>query len=86
MKLILFLVGFVLSLWVGFTVYHPANTFITSVQKVYLQSRAVQSTVQQKSGTVVNVISEKYQEIARIFGVKVAEEEAKKEIIGTQED
>ncbi len=47
---------------------------------MYLQSKAVQRTVIQKSGTTVNTITDAYKEIARVFGVAVAEETAKKEV------
>lgn len=50
------------------------------IQKVYLQSKAIQRTVVQKSGTTVNTITDAYKEIARVFGVEVAEENAKEEI------
>ncbi len=53
---------------------------MTSIQKVYLQSKAIQRTVVQKSGTTVNTITDAYKEIARVFGVSVAEETAKKEV------
>lgn len=34
----------------------------------------------QKSGTTVNTITDAYKEIARVFGVQVAEESAKQEV------
>ena len=80
MKLVLFLVGVVLSVWVAVTVYAPVQSYVTSVQKVYLQSKAIQRTVIQKSWTTVNTITDAYKEIARVFGVEVAEETAKKEV------
>jgi hypothetical protein len=80
MKLILFLVGVILSVWVSVIVYTPAQWFITNIEKVYLQSKAIQRTVVQKSGTTVSTITDTYKEIARVFGVKVAEESAKQEV------
>jgi hypothetical protein len=53
---------------------------VTNIQKVYLQSKAIQRTVVQKSGTTVNTITDAYKEIARVFGVQVAEESAKQEV------
>lgn len=80
MKLIIFLVGLVLSVWVSVIVYSPVQSFVVDIQKVYLQSKAIQRTVVQKSGNTVNTITDAYKEIARVFGVKVAEESAKEEI------
>ncbi len=67
MKLILFLVGVILSVWVGVVTYTPVQSFVTDIQKVYLQSKAIQRTVVQKSGTTVNTITDAYKEIARVF-------------------
>lgn len=61
-------------------IYSPVEAFVTSIQKVYLQSKAIQRTVVQKSGNTVNTITDAYKEIARVFGVKVAEESAKEEV------
>lgn len=61
-------------------VYTPVQGFVTNIQKVYLQSKAIQRTVVQKSGTTVNTITDAYKEIARVFGVQVAEESAKQEV------
>lgn len=80
MKLIVFSVGLILSIWVSVTVYGPTRAFVTDIQKVYLQSKAVQRTIVQKSGTTVNAITDAYKEISRVFGVKVAEENAKEEV------
>jgi hypothetical protein len=80
MKLIIFLVGLVISLWVSVIVYSPVQSFVVDIQKVYLQSKAIQRTVVQKSGNTVNTITDAYKEIARVFGVEVAEESAKEEI------
>lgn len=80
MKLIIFLVGLVLSAWVSVVVYSPVQSFVIDIQKVYLQSKAIQRTVVQKSGNTVNTITDAYKEIARVFGVEVAEESAKEEI------
>jgi len=80
MKLIIFLVGLVISLWVSVLVYSPVQSFVVDIQKVYLQSKAIQRTVVQKSGNTVNTITDAYKEIARVFGVEVAEESAKEEI------
>lgn len=67
MKLILFLIGVVISVWVGVVVHTPVKGFVTDIQKVYLQSKAIQRTVVQKSGTTVNTITDAYKEIARVF-------------------
>lgn len=80
MKLIIFLVGLVLSVWVSVVVYSPVQSFVIDIQKVYLQSKAIQRTVVQKSGNTMNTITDAYKEIARVFGVEVAEESAKEEI------
>ncbi len=80
MKLIIFLVGIILSVWASVVVYSPVQSFVVDIQKVYLQSKAIQRTVVQKSGTTVNTITDAYKEIARVFGVEVAEESAKEEI------
>lgn len=80
MKLIIFLVGLVLSIWMSVVVYTPVQSFVVDIQKVYLQSKAIQRTVVQKSGNTVNTITDAYKEIARVFGVEVAEESAKEEI------
>ena len=80
MKLILFLVGVIFSVWIGVVVYAPVQGFVTNIQKVYLQSKAIQRTVAQKSGATVNTITDAYKEIARVFGVQVAEESAKQEV------
>lgn len=80
MKLILFLVGLVLSIWASVVVYSPIQSFVVDIQKVYLQSKAIQRTVVQKSGNTVNTITDAYKEIARVFGVEVAEQSAKEEI------
>ncbi len=80
MKLIIFLIGLILSVWVGVIVYSPVQWFVTNIQKVYLQSKAIQRTVVQKSGTTVNTITDAYKEISRVFWVKVAEESAKWEL------
>lgn len=80
MKLIIFLVGLILSVWASVVVYSPVQSFVVDIQKVYLQSKAIQRTVVQKSGTTVNTITDAYKEIARVFGVEVAEESAKEEI------
>lgn len=80
MKLIFFTIGFILSIWAGVTVYTPIKGFVTDIQKVYLQSKAIQRTIVQKSGTTVNTVTDAYKEIARVFGVQVAEESAKEEV------
>lgn len=80
MKLIIFVIGCTLAIWAGVSVYTPVQGFVVDIQKVYLQSKAVQRTVTQKSGTTINTITDAYKEIARVFGVKVAEESAKQEV------
>lgn len=80
MKLIIFLVGLIISAWISVIVYAPVESFVVDIQKVYLQSKAIQRTVVQKSGSTVNTITDAYKEIARVFGVEVAEESAKEEI------
>lgn len=67
MKLILFLIGLVLSIWASVVVYSPVQAFVVDIQKVYLQSKAIQRTVVQKSGNTVNTITDAYKEIARVF-------------------
>lgn len=85
MKLMIFLVGLVLSVWVGFTVYSPVNEFVIGVKKVYIQSQTIQRTVTDKSGVVINTITDAYQEMARMFGIEVAEDTAKEEVINTSD-
>lgn len=80
MKLIIFLVGFILSVWVGVTVYGPVDGFVTDIKEIYLKSKATQRTISQKSETTINAITDTYKEIARVFGVKVAEESVKEDI------
>jgi hypothetical protein len=80
MKLILFFVGITLALWTGAMVYNPVQTFVTDIQKVYLQSKAIQRTIVDKSGTSLNTITDAYKEIARVFGVDVADKNAKQEV------
>ncbi len=57
---------------------------MTGVQKVYLQGRAIQETAIGKSGAVVESFTETYREMARMFGVEVAEKAAKQEISTTK--
>jgi hypothetical protein len=80
MKLIIFLIGVVLSIWVGAVVYTPTQVFVTDIKEIYLKSKATQRTISQKSETTINTITESYKEIARVFGVKVAEENIKEEV------
>lgn len=60
--------------------YTPVRDFVVDIQKMYLQSRAIQRTVVEYSGNSVNTITDAYKEIARVFGVEVAEENAKEEV------
>ena len=80
MKLIILIIGLVLSVWVAVAVYTPTQAFITDIKEIYLKSRATQRTISQKSETTINTITESYKEIARVFGVKVAEENIKEEV------
>lgn len=80
MKLIILIIGLVLSLWVSIIVYTPTQSFVTDIKIIYLKSRATQRTISQKSETTINTITESYKEIARVFGVKVAEENIKEEV------
>ena len=80
MKPIIFIIGLVLSVWVAVAVYTPTQAFVTDIKEVYLKSRATQRTISKKSETTINTITESYKEIARVFGVKVAEENIKEEV------
>ncbi|MCB9807371.1 hypothetical protein H6768_05895 [Candidatus Peribacteria bacterium] len=80
MKLIIFLIGVVLSVWVGVIVYTPTQAFVTDIKEIYLKSKATQRTISQKSEATINTITESYKEIARVFGMKVAEESIKEDI------
>lgn len=48
MKLIILIIGLVLSLWVGITVYGPTQVFVTDIKEIYLKSRATQRTISQR--------------------------------------
>lgn len=80
MKLIILIIGLVLSIWVGITVYGPTQVFVTDIKEIYLKSRATQRTISQRWETTINTIADSYKEIARVFGVKVAEENIKEEV------
>ena len=80
MKLIIFIIGLILSVWVAVAVYTPTQAFVTDIKEIYLKSRATQRTISQKSETTINTITESYKEIARVFWVKVAEENMKEEV------
>lgn len=80
MKLIILIIGLILSVWVSIIVYTPTQAFVTDIKEIYLKSRATQRTISQKSETTINTITESYKEIARVFGVKVAEENIKEEV------
>jgi flavin reductase (DIM6/NTAB) family NADH-FMN oxidoreductase RutF len=80
MKLIIFLIGVVLSVWVSAVIYTPTQAFVTDIKEIYLKSKATQRTISQKSEATINTITESYKEIARVFGVKVAEESIKEEV------
>ncbi len=80
MKLVVFIIGLVLSLWVGITVYGPTQVFVTDIKEIYLKSRATQRTISQRWEATINTIADSYKEIARVFGVKVAEENIKEEV------
>lgn len=67
MKLIILIVGIVLSVWVSIAVYTPTQAFVTDIKEIYLKSRATQRTISQKSETTINTITESYKEIARVF-------------------
>ncbi len=81
MKLILFLAGAILSIWVSVSVYRPVQEFVVGVEKVYIQSKVVKKEYMQKTDTALSSISESYKEIARVFGIEVAEKAAKEEIL-----
>ncbi len=81
MKLILFLAGAILSIWVSVSVYRPVQEFVVGVEKVYIQSKVVKKEYMQKTDTAISSISESYKEIARVFGIEVAEKAAKEEIL-----
>jgi hypothetical protein len=80
MKILVLLVGIVLSLWVGFTVYGPTQIFVTDIKEIYLASKVTQRTISQKSAATINAITDSYKEVARVFWVKVAEKNIKDEI------
>lgn len=80
MKLIILIIGLILSVWVSIIVYTPTQAFVTDIKEIYLKSRTTQRTISQKSETTINTITESYKEIARVFGVKVAEENIKEEV------
>lgn len=80
MKLIILIVGIVLSVWVSITVYTPTQAFVTDIKEIYLKSRATQRTISQKSETTINTITESYKEIARVFWVEVAAENMREEV------
>lgn len=80
MKLIIFSVGLILSVWVSVIVYTPTQAFVTDIKEIYLKSKATQRTINQKSEATINTITESYKEIARVFWVKVAEESVKEEV------
>ncbi len=80
MKIIIFIIGIVLSLWVSIAVYSPTQAFVTDIKEIYLKSKATQRTISRKSEETINTITESYKEIARVFGVKVAEENIKNEV------
>lgn len=70
----------VLSVWISVVVYTPTQAFVTDIKEIYLKSKATQRTISQKSEATINTITESYKEIARVFGVKVAEESIKEEV------
>jgi hypothetical protein len=55
--------------------------FVVGVEKVYIQSKVVKKEYMQKTDTAISSISESYKEIARVFGIEVAEKAAKEEIL-----
>ena len=67
MKILVLLVGIVLSLWVGFTVYGPTQIFVTDIKEIYLASKVTQRTISQKSAATINTITDSYKEVARVF-------------------
>lgn len=67
MKLIIFSVGLILSVWVSVIVYTPTQAFVTDIKEIYLKSKATQRTINQKSEATINTITESYKEIARVF-------------------
>jgi len=61
-------------------VYGPTQIFVTDIKEIYLKSKVTQRTISQKSEATINTITDSYKEVARVFGIKVAEENIKKEI------
>ena len=84
MKLILFLAGAIISTWVAVTVYTPVQDFVVGVQKVYIQSKVIKKDYKQKTDVAISSMTESYKEIARVFGIDVADKAAKEEILPTK--
>lgn len=72
MKLIILVLGILLSSWVSFTVYPPIHTVTTGLKEYYISSQVTLK----KAGTTLSAIktTTAYQEIAKMFGMEAAKD------------
>lgn len=83
MKLIIWIIGILLSVWVSYVVYTPTQKFVNEIQWMYIKSKVIQKTFEEKTDTFSKTFTESYKEVARVFWIKAAEENIKKEITET---
>ena len=65
----------------SYTVYTPAKEFSTGIQKVYLQTKTIEKTLSSKTDSALTSFNDAYQELTRMFGIEVAQDTIKKEIL-----
>lgn len=83
MKLIIWIIGILLSTWVSYVVYTPTQKFVNEIQWMYIKSKVIQKTFEEKTDTFSKTFTKSYKEVARVFWIKAAEENIKKEITET---
>jgi len=75
MKIIIFIAGLLLSIWVSTTVYTPMHAVTTGLKEYYISSQITLKKAWTTLDTVKNTTV--YQEIAKMFGIEQAKEAVK---------
>lgn len=85
-RIVIFVVGIILSVSAAVWVYEPVNTVVEGMEWMYLKVRAFEDTLNSGTDSFIDNFQDKYDEISRLFGREVAEEQVKNEVLQETEE
>ena len=68
------------------SVYEPVDRFVQGAEKSYLELRALKETIAWWTTDLIDWFTEKYNEVARLFGKEVAQKEVTSEVLEKEND